>query len=278
MKLNGHDHQILSHQQIDGSRHLFISSVGGNVKNKAVLKLLKARHAVDDYRKKRSKCLNVQYVSEEMEKTFTAEQLKILKTNNLPRTCPGTDCPDVFDVILGDRGAFNKHVANINFRDFLIEKRFKEEHKAKPRKLGTSLLDEIINECIYNNGCKFTVFDKKVGWYAYIDASNDKERSDLRKKISQLMRDERKRSIKAASTSSSKVSPLAPPASPAIAAAKLKRGISSVFTTTTGADNNNSSSTKDKTADDFYDFNSSNIGIDPKRFKNNRFSFQGCGK
>merc|ERR1712161_167781 len=39
---------------------------------------------------------------------------------------------------------------------------------------------------------KFAKYNKKDGWYEYIDPSND--RNELRKKISQLMRDERKRS------------------------------------------------------------------------------------
>jgi hypothetical protein len=222
----------------------------GKTKNKAFLQTLKARNAIDEYRKQRCRILNVQYVTQEMENNFSMEQLQLLKDKNIPRICPGTDCPDMNCIILGDRRMY-KRPANIEFRYLLQLKREREDAKERPRNLDIDFLDEIIDEAYNLKGYKFVVYDKKCCWYATINASwrdcgnyNLNHRIELRKKISQLMRDERKRTLKEPST--------LPPA--AAATKPIKRNI------TYGDD-----------VDMGYNSLSS-FGIDPKRFKPDCFS------
>jgi hypothetical protein len=225
----------------------------GKTKNKAFLQTLKARNAIDEYRKERCRILNVNYVTQEMEKNFSMEQLQLLKDSNIPRICPGTECPDMNCIILGDRRMY-KRSANIEFRYFLQLKRQREDAKERPRNLDIDFLDEIIDEAYSLKGYKFVAYDKKFSWYANINASwcdrgnyNESHRIELRKKISQLMRDERKRTLKAPSSSSSSSSS----SLPAAATTTSKRNI---------------------TYDDVDKGNNSLFGIDPKRFKPDCFS------
>jgi hypothetical protein len=227
--------------------HSMCITSAGKTKNKAFLQTLRARNAIDEYRKQRCRILNVHYVTQEMEKNFSMEQLQLLKDSNIPTICPGTDCPDMNCIILGDRRMY-KRSANIEFRYFLQLKRQQEDAKERPRSLDIDFLDEIIDEAYILKGYKFVAYDTKYCWYATINASrcdrgnhNENHRIKLRKKISQLMRDERKRTLKAPST--------LPPAAAAAAAKPIKRNITYDYY---GDSGNNSLSS---------------FGIDPKRFK-----------
>ena len=228
--------------------HNMCITSAGKTKNKAFLQTLRARNAIDEYRKQRCRILNVHYVTQEMEKNFSMEQLQLLKDSNIPTICPGTDCPDMNCIILGDRRMY-KRSANIEFRYFLQLKRQQEDAKERPRSLDIDFLDEIIDEAYILKGYKFVAYDTKYCWYATINASrcdrgnhNENHRIKLRKKISQLMRDERKRTLKAPST-------LPPPVAAAAAAKPIKRNITYDYY---GDSGNNSLSS---------------FGIDPKRFK-----------
>jgi hypothetical protein len=194
------------------------------IKSKSLTRFLKARAAIDSFRRSR------------------------VPTEDF---CPGTDCPESNCVVFGDRFTY-KYQANVAFREYLQTKErchfHSDEATAPPAatttaaiaiaeisttnsapspsgnntkavlRLNAQVLDEIINElCDANNanvvngasfsasssenyrtkGFRFAIFDKEAGWYRYIDPiQNENDRIELRKKISQTMRDDRKRAMK----------------------------------------------------------------------------------
>lgn len=191
-------------------------SVTGTIKSKSIQKFIKARMAMEDYRRERCRLLGVRYVTKAMEDALVAatesyhppspevlEQLRCL--DGFPPTCPGTDCPELDCIVFGDRVTY-KHPPNVKFREYLRGKRHRQEElkeqerqqhgkekRRKERIFSAEFLDEIIDEANEILGCKFATYDKDAGWYAYIKPNTPENRQELRKKISQLMRDERKR-------------------------------------------------------------------------------------
>lgn len=201
-------------------------SVTGNIKNKSIQKFLKARTAIEEYRKQRCKLLNVNYVTKAMEDELVAAAEEVLRSqpslppplpsltwqrlemlNGFPPSCPGTDSPSLDCIVFGDRVTY-RHPPNVKFREYLQGKRhtqeqrkaeYRQQHgkekRQKERIFSAEFLDEIIDEVPRALGYRFANYDKDVGWYAYIPATTPQNRQELRKKISQLMRDERKREI-----------------------------------------------------------------------------------
>jgi hypothetical protein len=191
-------------------------SVTGTIKSKSIQKFIKARVAIEEYRSERCRLLGVRYVTKAMEDALVAasesflppsqevlEQLKCL--NGFPPSCPGTDCPELDCIVFGDRVTY-KHPPNVKFRDYLRGKRHRQEElkeqerrqhgkekRRKERIFSAEFLDEIVDEASTILRCKFATYDKDAGWYAYIKPNTPENRQELRKKISQLMRDERKR-------------------------------------------------------------------------------------
>ena len=147
--------------------------------------------------------------------------------------CPGTDCPASNYVVFGDRITY-KYPGNVAFREYMreflrtkIAAEDDEDHgntrknKASMR-LKTNILDQIIDEtCVVSGPVTFTasaksasaddrdssfpstkhfmfaMYDKKIGWYRYmLPFQNENDRIELRKRISQTMRDDRKRIMK----------------------------------------------------------------------------------
>jgi len=121
------------------------------------------------------------------------------------------------------------------------------------RQLSSGFLDEIIMSTAQDpeHSYVYTIYDKELGWYSYVDINNPKQRNRLRTKISQLMRDERKRLLKMeknltamtqATTNAQATSSTNP----------SKRGFSGAFATTNATasldDNTLVSSNKDKSA------------------------------
>lgn len=173
------------------------------------------------------------------------EQLNYLK--GLPPSCPGTDCPELDCIVFGDRVTY-KHPPNVKFRDYLRGKRHRQEElkeqerqqhgkekRRKERIFSAEFLDDIIDEAFEVLGFKFATYDKDAGWYTYIKLNTSENRQELRKKISQLMRDERKRE-RASMTLSSGLG---------IAAAPGAAGMSGNPTTTNSCNNNVSGSDSD---------------------------------
>ena len=143
-------------------------------------------------------------------------------------SCPGTDCPPSNYVVFGDRITY-KYPANVAFRHyiqgFLQTKLAAEDGKDSDNtnktnvslRLRMEILDEIIEEtCVRsrpttptagdnNAGAispptrrfMFATYDKATGWYRYLFPFRDeKDRIELRKRISQTVRDDRKRTMK----------------------------------------------------------------------------------
>lgn len=190
-------------------------SITGTIKSKSIQKFIRARMAIEEYRRERCRLLGVRYVTKAMEDALVAaaasfppsqeaqERLQYLK--DFPPSCPGTDCPELNCIVFGDRVTY-KHPPNVKFREYLRGKRHEQEElkelerqqhgkekRRKERIFSAEFLDEIIDEAFDILQFKFATYDKDAGWYTYIEPNTPENRQELRKKISQLMRDERKR-------------------------------------------------------------------------------------
>jgi len=182
------------------------SAKGILVKTKTLARFIKCRATIDDFRKDAD-------------------------PDTFAFTCPGTDCPGSNCVVFGDRMTYS-YQANVTFRDYLRSKEqllsMPEEQQAPPQpqaptflfgtkskqKLDAKFLDEIIDELcgmsiettreeskleeeVQEGRFRFATYDKDAGWYRYIDPlRDDEDRKELRKRISQTMRDDRKRMLK----------------------------------------------------------------------------------
>eukprot|EP00536_Pseudo-nitzschia_multiseries_P010138 jgi/Psemu1/242720/estExt_Genewise1.C_3000033 len=147
----------------------FPKATSGSLTIKSIQKFFKARIAIEEYQKKR---------------------------------CQLLDCPDLNCIVFGDRVFYN-HPGNVKFREYLkgrtiSQDQRKEEQKLQKRgeekekqRIDGNFLDDIIDKA--STTCQFAFYDKGIGWYAYIRTNNPSDRQELRKRISQLIRDERKR-------------------------------------------------------------------------------------
>jgi len=203
----------------------------GNVKNKgAWSKLIKTRKAMDEYRKKRAQCLNVPYVTKQMEDNWTIADMTKLTQHKIPLSCPGIDCPAVDCYIFGDKSQAKHRRVNIDFVHFLkmklqhhdeesLETTTYTTHTTETASLNTItgrsnratntnneldrdfLFDIIevtttgmrggVNDTTPPTKLRFARYNKTIGWYEYLHPIHHRE--ELRKLISQCMRDERKR-------------------------------------------------------------------------------------
>ena len=140
--------------------------------------------------------------------------------------CPVTDCPVSNCVVFGDRLTY-KYPANIAFREYLREflrtKIVAEDDGNSTTnaslRLNAKILDQIIDEtCAISHRStptassanwvgaadghyllpskrfEFALYDKTAGWYRYVlPFQNESDRVELRKRISQTVRDDRKK-------------------------------------------------------------------------------------
>ena len=207
------------------------TTVRGMLNSKCLVKFIRAREAIDNYRSQKAEEHGVEYHRSEAD------------------FCPGTDCPGPNCVVFGDRSTYNS-IANETFRENLRERERRTAASAgEPTpdhancaiapaitkskallRLNAEVLDHIIdglcmkpasarddddgdgdddhlvaqtvgNNFVQQKGgrkCfRFAVYEKEVGWYRYIDPiRNRKDRIELRKRISQTMRDDRKRIVR----------------------------------------------------------------------------------
>jgi hypothetical protein len=204
------------------------SSKGIVIRTKSLARFLKARANIDSFRKEHAQKHGVEYHWPSCT-TVGSSQNKAINNDDKPSTdgraaeasafhpefCPGTDCPESNCVVFGDRLTY-KYATNIAFRDYLRAKEkclFRSDASSDVSlRLSSQVLDQLIRElCAINdvdsssgatttihgvpkNGFRFATYDKITEWYRYIDPiHNTKDRLELRKKISQAMRDERKR-------------------------------------------------------------------------------------
>lgn len=259
-------------------------SVTGTIKSRSIQKFVRARMAIEEYRRERCRLLGVRYVTKAMEDTLVEaatsfppsqearEQMQYLK--GFSPSCPGTDCPELNCIVFGDRVTY-KHPPNVKFREYLRGKRHQQEElkelerqqhgkekRSKERMFSAEFLDEIIDEAFDILGFKFATYDKDAGWYTYIKPNTPENRQKLRKKISQLMRDERKRE-RASMTLSSGGLGLATPSD----ATSSMEGP----TNTNTSNPNHSDSESDVPIDDAmpYFVMSSTMGKGAKRYKKN---------
>lgn len=84
---------------------------------------------------------------------------------------------------------------NAQFLDQIIDELCHTSTSADSSSL--SYLNIILREQIQKKGFRFATYDKKGGWYRHIDPIQSKEdRNELRKRISQTIRDDRKRTLR----------------------------------------------------------------------------------
>ena len=213
------------------------TTASGNIKNKgAWAKLIKVRKAMDAYHQKRSRCLNVPYVTRQMEATLTSSDMTKLTDQKIPFSCPGLDCPDADCFIFGDKSQAKRRV-NKDFKEYLKMKlqhhdeqqqqptatQFKTDSSLEPawRSTNTNLDSEflfgIINEvstvgmgrCVESPKVRFARYNKTIGWYEPLHPVHNRE--EIRKLISQFMRDERKRNAIEAKAAAKRVAKISRP-------------------------------------------------------------------
>ena len=89
---------------------------------------------------------------------------------------------------------------NVQFLDQIIDELCRNSTGAN----FSSYSDTVFQQQIQNKGFRFATYDKDSGWYRYMDPIQNKtDRSELRKRISQTIRDDRKRTLKNSKTTKS---------------------------------------------------------------------------
>ncbi len=166
---------------------------GDNIKTKNVQKFINARRTIESFRQRqREQLQNQAGIAEEQE-------------------CPGIECPEVNCIVFGDK-AMNSLQANVEFRELvkIMERQRQESVQSVSNVLPIKqFIESIIAKARspeYN--LRFLAFDKKTSLFVEL-----RDHSELCKRVSQALRDQRKRS-KQANTSHHCVShPKSPPAS-----------------------------------------------------------------
>jgi hypothetical protein len=138
----------------------------GTIKIKNLSRFIKARSAIDDYRKK-------------------AAEGGLINTEEYD-AC-GVECPEVNCVLFGNKAQSWDHPGNIEFRDVILEKEKERDRFPRSCLKGDKYVDSMIQEGILRN-FHFCDYDKKKSWYTEI---NNME--ILRHKITQLLTGIRKR-------------------------------------------------------------------------------------
>ena len=154
---------------------------GNNIKNKNVQKFISARRSIESFRKRQRE-----------HKAKTKQQPYFLASTffDEEEECPGIECPERNCVVFGDK-SLNALPANIEFRELikLMERQREEDINGYGMVVPTKIfIDEIIEKAKSYN-MRFLVFDKKLSLFVDIQ-----DHEELAKRVSQSLRDQRKRS------------------------------------------------------------------------------------
>lgn len=157
---------------------------GNNIKTKNVQKFINARRSIESFRQnqreKRAQMKEQQQPLEEMYPSIEEE-------------CPGIECPGVDCIVFGDK-AWNGLPANIEFREMLkLMERQREEslnssegHILPIKQFIESIIEKARSP---EHNLRFLVFDKQSSLFIDI-----RDYNELCKRVSQALRDQRKRS------------------------------------------------------------------------------------
>ena len=154
---------------------------GGNIKTKSVQKFINAMTTIEMFRKKQ--------IERRQQQEKRGEPLGPLDDE----PGPGIACPELESVIFGDK-TMNNHPANVEFRQILkILGRDREEQLAHSQDIPVPPINELIERILliatspdYN--LRFLTYDRKTHLFVKIENHNE-----LCKKVSQTLRDQRKR-------------------------------------------------------------------------------------
>ncbi len=158
---------------------------GDNIKNKNVQKFINARRSIESFRQRqrerKAKMNHQQGLRSPANTLFDEEE-----------ECPGIECPERNCVVFGDK-SLNSLPANLEYRDLLkLVEREREEAVAVNGSSGKAIpikkfIEDIIEKAREHN-LRFFVFDKNISLFVEILDHNE-----LRKRVSQSLRDQRKR-------------------------------------------------------------------------------------
>jgi len=154
---------------------------GGNIKTKNVQKFINARRTIESFQQR------------ERERNATS-------INNIAEECPGIECPGLNCIVFGDKGMSNLP-ANLEFRELLKDM---EREREESLQSGSNVLpvkqfvESIIAKARSSEyDLRFLCFDKNSS--LFVDLLDHNE---LCKRVSQALRDQRKRAKVREKTSS----------------------------------------------------------------------------
>lgn len=169
---------------------------GNNIKNKNVQKFLNARRSIEYFRhRQRERRAQMQERQHSFGELASSTEIIGEETEQ----CPGIECPEVNCVVFGDK-SLNNLPANVEFRD-LLKRMERQREEAINSSHGSVLPIKRFIETIIENArspehnLRFLVFDKKYSLFVDI-----KDHSELCKRVSQSLRDQRKRSKQVATS------------------------------------------------------------------------------
>jgi len=153
---------------------------GDNIKNKNVPKFINARRSIELFRQQQRE---QKAISQEQPESapFSFDDLE---------ECPVIECPEVNCVVFGDKSLYSLP-ANVEFRDLLkvMEQQREEGDELYGELIPMNQFVETIIEKARLYNWRFLVFDKNSSLFVEIQDHNE-----LCKRISQSLRDQRKRS------------------------------------------------------------------------------------
>jgi hypothetical protein len=156
---------------------------GNNIKTKNVQKFINARRSIESFREKR------------WERKIRRQQSDVLiPLEETPEEeCPGIECPEVNCIVFGDK-AMNVLPGNIEFREILQVMERQREEQVKSFGGDLPPIKQFIESIIVRarsteHNLRFLVFDRATHLFADI-----KDHNKLCKRVSQALRDQRKRS------------------------------------------------------------------------------------
>ena len=145
---------------------------GGNIKTKNVQKFINARRTIESFRQ-RQRDRNATPINGTMEE------------------CPGIECPGINCIVFGDKG-MNNLPANVEFRELLKDME-REREVSLQSVINVLPVKQFVESIIakarspdYN--LRFLVFDKKSSLFVDL-----RDHNELCKRVSQALRDQRKR-------------------------------------------------------------------------------------
>ena len=165
---------------------------GANIKTKNVQKFINARRSIETFRQEQRERRQRRRQEQEQHGRGQQQQQQQQEDEDEDEPCPGIECPEVDCIVFGDKTLNGLH-ANLEFRDILkIMERDREEKLVRCE--NNVPIKDFIESIIQvaqspEHKLRFLMFEKKTSLFAEIT-----DRNELCKRVSQALRDQRKRS------------------------------------------------------------------------------------